>query len=145
MNTLDIDQLIRDAKLGRERKAAQKDTCSIFALALNDALSEAGIECRLKCVSFYFYPFTKPEWYHSVVEVDGTLFDSKGIFSHEIIRTRLKIHPSVQSRIWIEPDDRESLIDPEFDALYEFLKKKMGQKIPNRVPDNQSRHAAAQR
>ncbi len=46
---LDIKELIRSAKIGRERKDAQIETCSVFAAALHDVLAENDRQSRLKC------------------------------------------------------------------------------------------------
>lgn len=118
-----LHEVILAAKLGRERKAAQEDTCGTFAVALSDALLERGIACELRCVAFLFAHSSSPDWYHSVVEVDGRLHDSMGEFDHEIIRKRLKIHPKVGSRIEVRPDDRAGCYEEELAELHEFYLK----------------------
>ena len=43
---MDIHEIILAAKLGRERKYAQVDTCTVFAAALYDLLTDRGVPCR---------------------------------------------------------------------------------------------------
>lgn len=114
---MDIHQIILNAKIGRERKAAQKDTCGIFAVALHDVLIEHSIPANLRCAAFMLWPFQTPEWYHSVVEVKGRFYDSKGVFSHDIVRKRLGIHPKVKTRIDLRPDDLASCFDERIRGL----------------------------
>jgi hypothetical protein len=127
--TLDISRLILEAKIGRERKAAQEDTCGSFAAALYDVLLENGVRASVKTASFHFGQSSQADWYHAVVEVDGRLFDSMGEFSNDAVRARLKIHPKVETRIAIKPDDRDSCYDEELHVLHEFLVKELRKAI----------------
>ena len=47
---MDIDAMINEAKVGCERKAAQEDTCTVFAAALFDVLFAQGVQCRMVTV-----------------------------------------------------------------------------------------------
>lgn len=47
---MDVDLIIKAAKLGRERKDAQVDTCTVFAAALYDVLSSQGVQCKMVTV-----------------------------------------------------------------------------------------------
>lgn len=47
---MNIDAIIKAAKLGRERKDAQVDTCAVFAAALYDVLSAKGLQCQMVTV-----------------------------------------------------------------------------------------------
>lgn len=79
---MDIDAIIKAAKLGRERKGAQVDTCVVFAAALYDVLSAKGIKCGMVTV----IPDGFSKWAHAVVEVAGRYYDSMGEFSADIYR-----------------------------------------------------------
>lgn len=122
---LDIQSIILAAKLGGERKAAQEDTCGPFAAALFDVLTECGLTPSIKTASFIVMPGTTASWHHAVVEADGRLYDSKGEFSHEIVRHRLKIHPKATTRIDIKADDRSCCYEEELDELHRFLVKEL--------------------
>lgn len=118
---MDIPELIKTAKLGSERKAAQEDTCSAFAAALHDVLSDNGLFPSLIEVS-YRGSTVERTWYHQVVEVDGKMYDSLGEFSTDIIRKRLKIHPSVAYPLGYKPDRREGCYDEEeLGEVYDFV------------------------
>lgn len=122
MNTTDVLPLVASAilsaKIGRERKEAQIETCTVFAAALYDVLSEQGLPCRLMTASCKGIS----PWAHSVVELDGHYFDSMGEFSLDIYRQRAKIHPSVALVVEYTPDTREDCFDEEdFTGLHEFL------------------------
>lgn len=114
---MDIGAVIMAAKLGRERKDAQLDTCAVFAAALFDVLTAHGIPCTL----FTAVPKNIGHcWAHSVVEVAGHYYDSMGEFSTSIYRVRAKIHPTVTMAIDYQPDSRDGCYEPEFDALHAF-------------------------
>lgn len=117
---IDIDALIKRAKLGRDRKDAQVDMCSVFATALYDVLKARDINCTLYTASCNIG--IEPRWYHSVVSVYGKKFDSMGEFSAEIYRARAKIHPGVSIKITYTRD-RPDDIDPEEQLLYDFFVK----------------------
>lgn len=127
---IDINQIIKVAKLGRERKDAQVDTCGVFAAALFDVLTAHGLACKMICA---VNKDGMHGWAHLVVEVDGHYYDSMGEFSIAIYRARAKIHPSVSVDIKYRKDLREECYDPEFDELYIFyvkaLKKAMCRQV----------------
>lgn len=118
---MDVDHLIKTAKIGRERKDAQVDTCAVFAAALYDVLMENGYSPSLRTAA---HKSTTPEnnWYHLVVEVDGKMYDSMGEFSTDIILKRLKINPKREYEIKYIPEPREECFDAEdYGILYDFL------------------------
>ncbi|RMM39198.1 hypothetical protein QO021_28345 (plasmid) [Pseudomonas amygdali pv. lachrymans] len=116
---MDIEKVILAAKLGRARKDAQVDTCSVFAAALYDFLSERGIPRKI--VTAVKKGFQA--WAHSVIEVDGRFFDSLGEFSVSIYRDRARIHPSVSLDISYVPDTRDDCYEEEFIEMYNFYLK----------------------
>lgn len=116
---MDIDAIIKAAKLGRDRKDAQVDTCAVFAAALYDVLSANGIQCRMVTV----VPSGLGKWAHAVVEVGGRYYDSMGEFSASIYRVRAKIHPAVEFEFDYQDDYRIECYEPEFDELHGFLVK----------------------
>lgn len=118
---MDIGAIIRGAKLGRERKDAQIDTCTVFAAALFDVLAQHGIECRMVTA----VNKSGRAWAHSVVEVDGTYYDSLGEFSDAIYHTRAKLHQTVSVNIEYREDFREDCYESEFDELYAFFVKEL--------------------
>ncbi len=116
---MDISAVIQNAKLGRGRKEAQVDTCSVFAAALYDVLTAQGLRCKMVTA-------TKKEgnaWAHSVVEVEGRYYDSMGEFSTDIYRARAKIHPSVVLNIKYLDDIRNGCYEQEFDEYHAFYVK----------------------
>lgn len=119
MDSLDIGLIIQTAKLGRTRKDAQEDTCSVFAAALYDLLSSRGIPCEMVTV----VKNGLGSWAHAVVEVNERLYDSLGEFSTDIYRARAKIHPSVKLDITYKPDVRDECFEPEFHEMYAFYFK----------------------
>ncbi|MDS9914996.1 hypothetical protein RMI87_15940 [Pseudomonas aeruginosa] len=119
MDSLDIVSAIMAAKLGRTRKEAQEDTCTVFAAALYDVLTSRGLHCKM--VTAVKNGFRG--WAHAVVEVDGHLYDSLGEFSTDIYRTRAKIHSSVTPDITYIPDTREECYEPEFEGMHAFYLK----------------------
>jgi len=126
---MDVQSIILTAKIGGERKAAQEDTCGPFAAALYDVLTEQGIPASIKTAAFIVLPGSQASWYHAVVEVDGRYYDSKGEFSHEIVRQRLKTHPKATTRIDFKADDRDSCYEDELDELHQFLVKALRKSI----------------
>ncbi len=116
---MDIASTIIVAKLGRTRKEAQEDTCTVFAAALYDLLCSRGISCNM--VTAVKHGFSS--WAHAVVEVDGRYYDSMGEFSTSIYRARARIHPSVNLDISYQPDVREDCYEEEFVELYNFYQK----------------------
>ncbi|MDD2222816.1 MAG: hypothetical protein PHF42_05180 [Pseudomonas sp.] len=123
---IQINDLIKRAKLGRTRKEAQTDTCTVFAAALYDFLQSQQIPCRMACVQSVH----GKHWAHLLVDVDGKFYDSMGEFSTEIYRARAKIHPSVTVRLKFTKDFREDCYEPDFHELYLFYLKKI-QKAKN--------------
>lgn len=118
---MDILELIKSAKIGRERKDAQIDTCAPFAAALYDVLAENGFDVNL-FVAGYRGVSADNTWYHLVVEHDGTYYDSLGEFSTDIMRKRLKIHPRTQYELTFKPEPRPGCYEEEdFELLYDFL------------------------
>jgi hypothetical protein len=121
---MDINLIIQSAKLGRSRKDAQIDTCSVFAAALYDVLSSHNIPCQMVTASN-----PAERWYHSLVEVSGQYFDSIGEFSTDIYRKRAKVHPTVKLNITYKKDFREECYEPEFKELYNFYAKELKKSI----------------
>lgn len=122
---LDISENIKAAKLGRLRKDAQEDTCTVFAAALYDVLRSHGIPCQMVSA----HNVQGDAWAHSLVEVDGRFYDSMGEFSTEIYRIRAKVHPSVSVEITYSPDFRCDCYDSEFEELYTFYVKQLKRAI----------------
>lgn len=116
---MDIDAIIKAAKLGRERRDAQVDTCAVFAAALYDVLSAQGIHCQMVTV----VPNGLSKWAHAVVEVAGRYYDSMGEFSADIYRVRARIHPTVKFEFDYRADSRCECYEPEFDELHAFFIK----------------------
>lgn len=112
-----IDEIIKNAKLGRERRDAQTETCSVFAAALYDVLSSHGISCKM------FTAQKEKEWAHSIVKVGNRFYDSMGEFSTEIYRKRAKIHPTVKFEISYKSDLRKDCYEQEYDELHAFFVK----------------------
>lgn len=132
-HSLDIASLIQTAKLGRTRKDAQIDCCAVFAAALYDVLTAHGISCQMVCA----VNKGGPAWAHSVVEVDGRLYDSMGEFSAEIYRKRAKIHPTVPVTIAYSPDFREDCFESDFVEMHAFYLKMLTKALTpptNRFP-----------
>lgn len=117
---VDINAIIKEAKLGQSRKDAQEDTCTVFAAALFDVLVASDVSCQMVCA---VNKDGMHGWAHSVVEVDGRYYDSLGEFSTEIYRTRAKIYPSVSVAIEYRKDIRTDCYEPEFDEMYIFYAK----------------------
>ncbi|NVL49846.1 hypothetical protein F2S72_08850 [Pseudomonas syringae pv. actinidiae] len=112
---MDIETIIKTARLGRARKEAQVDTCTVFAAALYDLLSE-NMPCKMvTAVSHGAF-----RWAHAVVEVDGRYYDSMGEFSIPIYRARAKLHPTVKPNISFQADSRQDCYEPEFDEMHAF-------------------------
>jgi hypothetical protein len=120
---MDIVGLIKTAKIGRERKDAQVDSCSAFAAALYDVLEENGFSPSL-VTACYRGATVETTWYHLVVEVEGKMYDSLGEFSTEIMRDRLKVHPKVRYELKYTLEIRDDCYDEDdFGGVYEFLVK----------------------
>lgn len=119
---IQISDLIKRAKLGRTRKDAQTDTCTVFAAALYDFLQSQKIPCNMACVQS---AAPGENWAHLLVEVDGKSYDSMGEFSTEIYRARAKIHPSVTVDLKFTKDFREDCYEPEFHELYLLYLRKI--------------------
>lgn len=118
---MDIVELIKTAKIGRERKDAQVDSCSAFAAALFDVLEENGFSPSLVTAN-YRGATSETTWYHLVVEIDGTMYDSFGEFSTDIMRKRVKAISTYELRY--TPETREDCYDEDdFGGVYEFLVK----------------------
>jgi hypothetical protein len=121
---MDIVELIKTAKIGRERKDAQVDTCSVFAAALYDVLEENGFSPSMVNASHRGVTI-EMTWHHLVVEVEGTMYDSLGEFSTDIMRTRSKIHPTVSYELKYSPEIRDDCFEDDFADLYDFLVKEI--------------------
>jgi hypothetical protein len=122
---MDIVELIKTAKIGRERKDAQVDTCAAFGAALYDVLAENGFSPSLVTACYRGVSVDRT-WYHQVVEVEGKMYDSLGEFSTDIVRARLKIHPKVDYQLAYTPERREGCYDDDdFQLVYEFLLKEL--------------------
>lgn len=117
-----IDRAIQLAKLGGARRDAQEDTCGPFAAALYDALQARGIPCSLWAVCKHDWA-GRPEWYHALVEVGGRYYDSRGLFTEEILRKRLKLHPSVALHVSYKPDSYSTCYDEELADMHAFCLK----------------------
>lgn len=131
---IDVGRLVAAAKLGRERRDAQVETCTVFAAALHDVLVENGVQAKVAVASRKGVT-ASGTWHHSVVESGGRYFDSMGEFSREILRKRLKIHPKVEFVVEIGPDRREGLYEAEdYEGLYEFMVKALRKAVPTSVP-----------
>ena len=126
---MDIASIILAAKLGRTRKDAQEDTCTVFAAALYDLLCSRGITCKM--VTAVRRGFNS--WAHAVVEVDGRYYDSLGEFSTNIYRTRARIHPSVNLDISYQPDEREDCYEEEFVEMYNYYHKMLDNAVSCQV------------
>lgn len=122
---MNIDAIIKAAKLGRERKEAQIGTCAVFAAALYDVLSAQGIQCQMMTV----VPIGLSKWAHAVVEVAGRYFDSMGEFSTDIYRARAKIRPTVTFELDYRDDSRVECYEPEFDELHAFFIKALNKAL----------------
>lgn len=126
---MDIGAIIMAAKLGRARKDAQEDTCTVFAAALYDLLLGQGIPCKMVTVVKHGFG----SWAHAVVEVDGRYFDSMGEFSTNIYRTRARIHPSVSLDISYQPDERADCYEEEFVEMYNFYRKMLNKAVASQA------------
>lgn len=130
---MDINAIIQAAKLGRCRKEAQVDTCTVFAAALYDVLLEQGVTCQMVTA----VNKNGRAWAHAVVEIAGRYYDSLGEFSTGIYRARSKIHPSVALDIEYQRDVRSDCYESEFDEMYAFyvnaLKKAMRLQVATTV------------
>jgi len=126
---VDIDAMIRAAKLGRSRKEAQEDTCAVFAAALYDVLVAQGIPCKMVTA----VNKQGDAWAHAVVEVAGCYYDSMGEFSTAIYRTRAKIHPKVSLDITFRADSRVDCYEPDFEEMYVFYAKMLGKAVRDLV------------
>lgn len=111
--------MIQAAKLGRSRKEAQVDVCTVFAAALYDVLWEQGIPCQMATA----VNRQGRAWAHEVVDVAGRYYDSLGEFSTDIYRARAKVHPTVTLDITYQKDVRDDCYEPEFDEMHVFFVK----------------------
>lgn len=126
---MDIEAIIKAAKLGRTRKDAQEDTCAVFAAALYDVLSTQGITCQMVAA----VKKGIGSWAHAVVEVGGRYYDSMGEFSTDIYRSRSRIHPKVTVDIAYQPDRREDCYESELDELHAFYVKMLNKTMCSQV------------
>lgn len=133
--TLSPKEIIDAAKLGRERKAAQMETCAVFAAALYDVLSAQGVACEMVTASPVGAGISS--WSHAVVAVDGRYFDSMGEFSTDIYRKREGIHPSVSMDIRYQVDHRAECFEPDFEDLYTFFVNALTNALPKDPEDFQ--------
>ena len=117
---IDIVELIKTAKIGGERKAAQTETCTVFAAALHDHLAAQGIETTL-AVAWRKGDRLSRDWYHLVVRYQEKYFDSLGVFDAETLRTRLKVHHSADFELEFQAETREGSFEDEYTELYFFL------------------------
>ena len=122
---MDLDRVIKDAKLGRARREAQEDTCAVFAAALHDVLQANDVPCQMVRAENGW----PAAWSHSVVAVDDRYYDSMGEFSVEIYRNRAKIHPAVTVDIAFHSDCRGDCYEPEFDELHAFFVRVLGSAV----------------
>jgi hypothetical protein len=122
-----LAQVIATAKLGRERKAAQQDTCVVFAEALYDTLHHYGIACRLYAAACHISSGRTPDWSHAVVKISDVYFDSLGVFNEATVRAHCKIHPKVEFRLDLRQDAPD--YEEEFDELRAFYKAELGKAI----------------
>jgi hypothetical protein len=129
---MDINAIILTAKLGKSRKDAQEDTCTVFAAALYDVLIKCGISCKMVTA----IKSGMNAWAHSVVDVDGKYYDSRGKFSIESYRSLAKINPKVVLDIKFQPDSRSECYEPDFDELYDFYVKMLNRAICNHKEPN---------
>ncbi len=107
----DIANIILTAKLGSCRKAAQIGSCEPFAAALIDAASAFGVKATPIDATFEVSGSTS--WAHAGVKIGDTIFDSKGIFNHEIVRKRLGIHRNVETELKIKANGYHFEVDEE--------------------------------
>ncbi len=126
---MNIDTIIKEAKLGSARKDAQVDTCAVFAAALYDVLSAQGIACQMVVV----VKAGLGAWAHSVVEVAGRYYDSMGEFSTDIYRARARIHPKVELDIRYSPDSRHDCYESDFDEMHTFYVKMLHKALCGQV------------
>jgi hypothetical protein len=122
---LDLSERITAAKLGRTRKEAQVDTCTVFAAALYDVLASQGIPCHMVSV----YRKEGNHWGHLVVAAFGRMYDSLGEFSTDIYRARAKVHPAVALDLVYEKDVRSDCYESDFEDLYAFYFKALRKSI----------------
>ncbi|MFK3607852.1 hypothetical protein PVE_R2G0535 [Pseudomonas veronii 1YdBTEX2] len=122
---LDISAVILKSKLGRTRKDAQVDTCSVFAAALYDFLIDRGIPTKMVTA----VKKGLGAWAHAVVEVDGRYFDSLGEFSISTYRDRARIHPSVNIDVSYVPDTRADCFEEEFIEMYNFYLRMLNKAV----------------
>jgi hypothetical protein len=125
----DIEGIIKAAKLGRSRREAQEDTCTVFAAALHDVLAFQGIDCQMATAE-------KQDlhgWAHSVVQVGQRYYDSMGEFSTDIYRARSKIHPKVTLDIRFKRDARADCYESEFEEMYDFYLKMLSKAATGRA------------
>jgi hypothetical protein len=113
---MDLNTLIKAAKLGTSRKDAQVDCCSVFAAALYDTLETRGIAAIMVSAEN-----KQEKWAHALVQVDDSYYDSMGKFSTAIYRQRAKIHPTVTVEIDYKRDYRIDCYEPEFQEMYNFF------------------------
>lgn len=121
---MNITELILQTKLGRTRRDAQEDTCTVFAAALFDVLTAEGIPCQMVTAVM------KGRWAHALVEVAGRYYDSLGEFSTASYRQRAKIHPTVTVTLDYLPDIRGECYEPEFEEMYLFYVKELKRALP---------------
>ena len=133
LSNLDIRSLIKNVKIGRERKDAQIDTCCVFAAALYDILLENDLKPKLVCASM------PKKWHHMVVEIEGEMFDSLGEFNTFIMRKRLKIHPKVKFELTYTAESRSGCFEEEYRELYKFFLEKFRKEIEKQKREKNER------
>lgn len=119
----DLHNIIISAKLGRERKGAQVETCAVFSSALHHVLAAHGMESQ--CYS------TTPadhlaDWSHGLVMFDGSYFDSMGRFSDQILASRMRPKTKYVQRLKYEadlPDFNET--DSDYGELFTFFVERL--------------------
>jgi hypothetical protein len=118
---IDIVNIIQNAKLGRSRKDAQIDTCSVFAEALLTVLRDAGQKSTLSTATLKISG--RVLCYHSVVTVARVHYDSLGIFNETTLRQRGKYHRDVVLDLTFRRDKPDN--DDEYELLRQFYIKQL--------------------
>lgn len=144
MSQYDIERAISQAKLGSARKDAQIDACEPFAAALFDVLTSAGIDATVFCATFHLSHTNSPLWAHAVVRSGGRFYDSMGLFDHDTVRARQRIHKTVQTELRFTEDVRD------FDArdwaeMHAFCLKKLSAALKTQTDLAPSRASSARR
>lgn len=130
MPALDIAQIISQAKLGSTRKDAQIDACEPFAAALFDVLSSAQIDATVCTATFRLSHRRLPLWAHAVIQSDGIFYDSMGVFNHDVVRKRQRIHKNVRTELKLEKDIRD-FNEKEWSEMHKFYFEALSKSLNN--------------